>query len=73
MLEIEPMNSVFEDWALCLVLSLCGQECKDMLLYEGDPYYRLIGITPSDVVGRPELGQRDSDCTSNYQDQGQSA
>lgn len=73
MLEIEPMNSVFEDRALRWVLSLCGQECKDMLLYGGEEHYRLIGITPSDVIGRPELGECDGYHTSDSKTEGQSA
>lgn len=34
MIEIEPMNSIFEDWALRAVLLFCDQETKDKLLYE---------------------------------------
>lgn len=48
MIEIEPMNSIFEDWALSLVLSLCGQECKDKLLYEGQSTYGLIHLPERD-------------------------
>lgn len=71
--ESEYKQSVMSDEELILVTLFCGIETHDMLLYEGDEHYRLIGITPSDAIGRAELGQRDSYNTSNCEAKGQSA
>lgn len=69
--ESEYKQSVMSDEELILVTLFCGIETHDMLLYEGDEHYRLIGITPSDAIRRSELGERDGhnigDCEASGQ------
>jgi len=77
MIEMLPdKNSIFEDQALRLVLSFCGQSVKDSLLYEGKAVYPIGGLSGSGTSvsdGRHNLVLSGCDNPGNRQAEGFSA